>query len=191
MIIIILKIRANNPIIMMGETGCGKTYLIKTLAEIMEWDVQKIESKEYDPKTRLSKMKIFDVHAGTTDEDLMNFLTKEKLLEEHQNEYDNDKNIWVFLDEINTCNSMGVIKEMFTNHSILGKKILKQVRFIAACNPYRKYSEDYQKKREKYEVGLKLKEFQTSKFVYTVKPLLHSLLYFVFNFGVIDRKSVV
>ena len=189
MIIIILKIRANNPIIMMGETGCGKTYLIKTLAEIMEWDVQKIENKEYDPKTRLSKMKIFDVHAGTTDEDLMNFLIKEKLLEEHQNEYDNDKNIWVFLDEINTCNSMGVIKEMFTNHSILGKKILKQVRFIAACNPYRKYSEDYQKKREKYEVGLKLKEFQTSKFVYTVKPLPHSLLYFVFNFGVIQESD--
>jgi len=35
MVLILLKIRAKNPVIMMGETGCGKTLLIRKLSEML------------------------------------------------------------------------------------------------------------------------------------------------------------
>ena len=35
MVLILLRIRANIPVIMMGETGCGKTSLIKKLSELL------------------------------------------------------------------------------------------------------------------------------------------------------------
>ena len=41
------------------------------------------------------------------------------------------------MDEINTCNSTGLICEMMTKHSCQGKPLPKNIFFIAACNPYR------------------------------------------------------
>ena len=35
MLLILLRIRENVPVIMMGETGCGKTSLIRKLYELM------------------------------------------------------------------------------------------------------------------------------------------------------------
>ena len=35
MVLILLRIRANIPVIMMGETGCGKTSLIRKLSEMI------------------------------------------------------------------------------------------------------------------------------------------------------------
>ena len=36
-ILILLRIRANIPVIMMGETGCGKTLLIRKLSELLHF----------------------------------------------------------------------------------------------------------------------------------------------------------
>ena len=65
MILILLKVRAKIPIIMMGETGCGKTFLIKTLAKLIQSDKKNVKEKGNNKK--LSQMKIFTVHPGTTD----------------------------------------------------------------------------------------------------------------------------
>ena len=35
MILVLLRIRAGIPVIMMGETGCGKTSLIKMLSKLL------------------------------------------------------------------------------------------------------------------------------------------------------------
>ena len=35
MILILIRIRANVPVIMMGETGCGKTLLRRKLSEML------------------------------------------------------------------------------------------------------------------------------------------------------------
>ena len=48
---------------MMGETGCGKTSLIRKLSE-MKNDGQK------------DKMKIMNIHAGTNDNDIIKFINK-------------------------------------------------------------------------------------------------------------------
>jgi energy-coupling factor transporter ATP-binding protein EcfA2 len=191
MILILLRIRENIPIIMMGETGCGKTSLIRKLSEL-------INNGE-------SKMKILNIHAGITDKEIYDFLNhkekeadknileeadalqkKEEIKKKEQEELGFkyfEKKLWIFLDEINTCNSMGLICEMMTKHSCQGKPLPKNIVFIAACNPYRMVVKDEEPN------GLKLKGVKERKLVYTVNPLPHSLLNFVFNFGNLTKKD--
>ena len=84
---------------------------------------------------------------------------------------------------------MGLISEMMCKHTIQGKKILKNVVFIAACNPYRKLTKEIK------NVGLVNKELHIKRnLVYTVHPLPHSLLNYVFDFGNLtpeDEKSYI
>jgi len=191
MILILLRIRENIPIIMMGETGCGKTSLIRKLSEL-------INNGE-------SKMKILNIHAGITDQEIIDFLNKkqkhnnksiiqeakelQKEEEAQKKQYEKEgqiyfeKKIWVFLDEINTCNSMGLICEMMTKQSCQGNPLPKSITFIAACNPYRMVVKDEEPN------GLKIEGTNERKLVYTVNPLPHSLLNFVFNFGNLTKKD--
>ena len=191
MVLILLRIRENIPIIMMGETGCGKTSLIRKLSELIN--------------NGKSKMKILNIHAGITDQEIFDFLYhKEKeadknIIEEaealqkeeeiRKMEYEKqgfkffEKKLWIFLDEINTCNSMGLICEMMTKQSCQGVPLPKNIVFIAACNPYRMVVKDEEPN------GLKLKGVKERKLVYTVNPLPHSLLNFVFNFGNLTKKD--
>ena len=102
MILILLRIRANMPVIMMGETGCGKTALIRKLSELKN-------------NVSSDKMKILNIHSGTNDEDIINFIIKQVIPESQKfdnNDKNNENKIWVFLDEINTCKSMGLISEL-------------------------------------------------------------------------------
>ena len=43
----------------------------------------------------------------------------------------------VFFDEANTTEAIGLIKEIMCDRQLFGKPISKNLRFIAACNPYR------------------------------------------------------
>ena len=164
MILILIRIRANIPVIMMGETGCGKTSLIRMIADLKQ-----------------NKMKILNIHAGITDKDIIDFMKKNNFLYNKDEKPSKEKQ-WVFLDEINTCNSMGLISEMMCHHTMQGAKIKDEVVFIAACNPYRKIG-----KTLNIQVGLVDKKFKQRKLVYTVNPLPHSLLNFVFDFGNLTR----
>ena len=64
MILILLRIRANIPVIMMGETGCGKTSLIKMLSRLLNGGED-------------SNMKILNINAGTSDKDIIDFIKNE------------------------------------------------------------------------------------------------------------------
>ncbi len=44
----------------------------------------------------------------------------------------------VFFDEANTTESLGLIKEILCDQRINGNVISTDIKFIAACNPYRK-----------------------------------------------------
>lgn len=46
----------------------------------------------------------------------------------------------LFFDEANTTEHLGLIKEIMCDHRMLGKDILKDVRVVAAINPYRRYA---------------------------------------------------
>ena len=65
MVLIYLRIRANVPLILMGETGCGKTSLIETLILFLE--------------NRYTLIK-FNLHSGITHDDISKFLEENGLL---------------------------------------------------------------------------------------------------------------
>ena len=43
-----------------------------------------------------------------------------------------------FLDEVNTCNCMGLFKEIVADRAMNGVPLPPNLEIIAACNPYRK-----------------------------------------------------
>ncbi len=142
MIMINMRMSARVPLIIMGETGCGKTSLIRALASLKRAD-----------------MIIFNIHAGIDNNKILDFVKENNLLEEDKNifkkDYKRKNDIWVFLDEVNTSNSLGLFSEMMVKKSILGKPIKKNVSFIAACNPYKKTDESEKEiKKKKKKVNL-------------------------------------
>ena len=170
MLLIILRIRANIPVIMMGETGCGKTSLIIKLSELLNNGSSK-------------KLKILNIHEGMSDKDIIGFLEKKVIKQalkiEEKNKIEKakyEKNIqdfipkklWVFLDEINRCKSMGLITELICKHSYQGKPLPSNIIFIAACKPYRLFN---------------------NTLIYNVNALPDSLLNFVINFGYLEKED--
>ena len=208
MILIYMRIKAGIPVIMMGETGCGKTSLIKKLSEL-------INNREKN------EMKILNIHAGTTDKDIIEFIEKKVLpasiqlykkeiytlqKDSEKKEIKYEKKIWVFLDEINTCKSMGLITELMCKNSYHGNKLPPNIIFIGACNPYRKSKKPdnenigldanfAQKEKEnnlndfEREIIRKKSLYSCSKLVYFVNPLPPSLLNYVFNFGNLESED--
>ena len=205
-ILILLRIRMNIPVILMGETGCGKTKLIEMASQL----INKGEIK-------LNKL---NIHAGIQDDDIIQFMEKmeikakredEALLNKREEEFNNlsiearnayfrknsketifsnfekeikNKKIWIFLDEINTCNSMGLLTEIMCKNSIYGKPLDPRFTYIAACNPYRV------SKKGNFLLNVLYKKNQKKKnLVYTVNPLPLSLMNFVFNFGSLKPKD--
>ena len=162
----------------MGETGVGKTKLLEMLATL------------YGKGT--PKWQKFQIHAGITDQKIVEFI--EKINEEYKVQENKDELVWIFFDEINTCNSLGLITEIICNHTYLGKKINDNFVFLGACNPYRKISD----KNKFKESGLVYHDIKgngrLNNLVYTVNPLPHSLLNFIFDFGSLrpeDEKKYI
>ena len=165
MILLIYRIKANVPVIIMGETGCGKTALITKLNQILN-----------NGKTTVE---IINIHPGIDDELLCQIMDgKDKKAREQPNE-----ELWLFFDEINTCKSLSLLTEIFINRTYFGKKISDNIRLIGACNPYRK------RKGDKEKCGLSFPDDTNNDLVYIVEPLPQSLLYYVFSFGSIDEED--
>ncbi|ETO01874.1 hypothetical protein RFI_35566, partial [Reticulomyxa filosa] len=160
MIAIYLRIRSNTPIILMGETGCGKTSLIKCLAKVAHVFLQAI-----------------DVHGGFGREDLRNIVkTCVDKWESDEKKDERDREQWIFLDEINTSPDIGWLNELVCNHTLDGVKIPEGIKIIAACNPYR------QRKLSADEDEL-LASDELSKYVYRVHPLCETMKEYVWSFG--------
>ena len=165
MVLLIYRIRANIPVIIMGDTGCGKTALITKLSQLLNNGEAKVE--------------IINIHPGITDEKLCK-LMKEKDEIAKKNK---DEELWVFFDELNTCLSLSLLTEIFINRTYQGKNISDNIRLIGACNPYRK------RKGNKEKYGLSMSDDNENELVYLVEPLPQSLLYYVFSFGSINDSD--
>ena len=81
------------------------------------------------------------------------------------------KDFWVLFDEINTCNSLGLQKEIFINRTYNGIKLEKNIRLIGTCNPYREKTE------EEESSGLS-HPFKNKNLAYDVNILPQSLMFF-------------
>jgi hypothetical protein len=116
-------------------------------------------------------------HAGITqtilEEKLKEIFTNLALLKK-----DEKSRVWIFLDEINTCDCLGMVSELMIKRTLNGRSIDESLIFVAACNPFRL------KNKVSMQIGLKSKKDRgTLRLAYTVKPLPISLMNFVFDFG--------
>jgi nucleoside-triphosphatase THEP1 len=163
MLLIIIRARCNIPIVIMGETGCGKTSLVRFLAT-------RILNEGFE---------VINFHAGIKESQIL-----EKMNEIKMKAYELiDGKIWVFLDEINTCDHLGLITEIMTQNSLMGEPLPFNIVFIAACNPYkiRNFNSD---------VGL-IKQRVATQLVYRVHPLPDSLLDYVWDYGSLTENEEV
>lgn len=117
----------------MGETGCGKTALVEFMCAVLG-----------------VRLVSFDVHGGYTQatiEEKMNEVKRiaevelpERRAEEiatliAEKEFDKAekvplKSVWVFFDEINTCNYLGVFNEMLCTLSSCSSS-------LCICRPWK------------------------------------------------------
>ena len=199
-ILILMRIRINIPVILMGETGCGKTKLIEMASQLINRGEKKIHKlnihagiqdcdiieffkrldikiKNEDDRLYIEKVKEFESLPNETKNAYLKKNKLEEIYSGYLKEIENRK-IWIFLDEINTCNSMGLLTEIICKHTLYGNALDSRYVFIAACNPYR-VSE-----KGNFLLNVLYKKNQKKKnLVYTVNPLPMSLMNFVFNFG--------
>ena len=171
MIFLVYRLKANVPVIIMGETGCGKTALITKLSQILNNGEKIVE--------------IINIHPGITDEEICKKMKKlnEKAKKHINEETKQKKELWVFFDEINTCLSFSLLIEIFINKTFNGEKLEENIRLIGACNPYR-----YKKLTEE-NFGLIREDDKEDGLVYKVEKLPFSLLYYVFSFGSINEED--
>lgn len=165
MILIFIKINSNLPVVIMGETGCGKTSLIAYLA----LNVLNI------------KLITFNIHAGVSQ---TLFLKKIKEILKLKKNLKED--LWLFFDEFNTSDCMYLITEMICNKTLLGKKLPSDLKLLAACNPYKL-------RNKTLEIGLVL-ERKSSRLVHIVHPLPDSLLEHIWDYGSLkpnDEKAYI
>eukprot|EP00004_Rigifila_ramosa_P001109 TRINITY_DN1107_c0_g1_i3.p1 TRINITY_DN1107_c0_g1~~TRINITY_DN1107_c0_g1_i3.p1 ORF type:complete len:6204 (+),score=1430.96 TRINITY_DN1107_c0_g1_i3:1580-18613(+) len=170
MLAIFVRIRCGIPVLLMGECGCGKTMLIRYLCAWLN-----------------VKLLVLDVHGGTTVADILNiFAEAERVLRDKE-----ATNVYLFLDEINTCAHMGLITEAICSRSLNGVRFSPEIQILAALNPYRKKT-----KMENEGPGLvfQLKKSESipdpmSSLVYRVHPVPHTLQDFIFDFGSLSENA--
>lgn len=109
LILIYLRVRSNLPIILMGETGVGKTSLVDYLAKIIDAECMTL-----------------NIHAGITDEEIIAFVNhaqdiaaKQPTKRDPSSQIAIQRKVILFFDEINTnSNISGLLKEIFIDRHI-------------------------------------------------------------------------
>ncbi|KAJ7339358.1 hypothetical protein OS493_005752 [Desmophyllum pertusum] len=177
-----MRFRCNIPVVIMGETGCGKTRLIRYLC-----DLQK-EGAVKDVKNML----LMKIHGGTTCKDIeKNVLHAEQMAlknEQHGNQIDTV----LFFDEANTTEAFGMIKEIMVDRRCNGRPLSDRLKFIVACNPYRRHTDEMIQNLETAGLGYRVRAEETVErlgriplrhLVYRVHPLPESMRSLVWDFG--------
>jgi len=164
MILLVYRIKANIPVIIMGETGCGKTLLVIKLNQILN--------------NGKITVRIIKIHPNITEKDILKEMKRINEEAKHIN-----GEIWILFDEMNTSQSLSLLTEIFINRTYNGEKINENIRLIGTCTPYRK------RKVDSETLEIYRGNNNENELVYLVQLLPQSLLYFVFNFGLIGEED--
>ncbi|XP_075066136.1 E3 ubiquitin-protein ligase RNF213 [Mixophyes fleayi] len=181
-----MRFRCGIPVVIMGETGCGKTRLIKFLCHLCKGFVE------------TENMKLVKVHGGTTAE-----MIYQKILEAQEIACFNKENgcdTVLFFDEANTTDAISSIKEALCDHTVEGVPLKENsgLQIIAACNPYRKHTEKMIKRLESAGLGYRVKADETKErlgsiplrqLVYRVHALPPSMMPLVWDFGQLNNDT--
>ncbi|OMJ91253.1 hypothetical protein SteCoe_6230 [Stentor coeruleus] len=157
------------PIIIMGETGVGKTSLLRFFVEQILLDI----------------LKIFCIHAGTS---LALISTQMENFSRCAIE-NSDKKVWVFFDEFNTNDNLALLCEIMVEREFQGNRVPDNLIFCAACNPYRKKN----KKIIDHNVGIQRKRDnfdESNSLMHMVKPLPDSIINYIWDFGGLTENDL-
>ena len=173
MALIILRVRARVPVVIVGETGCGKTSLIRYLAQVCK-----------------VTFRVFNFHAGIKEEEITGFI--EKAIEDARKL--GKQKLWIFLDEINTCDHICLLSDIICRRKLGPVSLPPNLTLLAACNPYRLRDDSQvlttglQKQDARAQ---KLLKDEYSCLVYRVNPLPESLLNYVWDYGSLGSKDEI
>ncbi|CAN0449561.1 unnamed protein product, partial [Ascophyllum nodosum] len=175
MLSISLRLQAKMPVVIMGETGCGKSSLISGMCAVLGWTLN-----------------VLNVHNGLSYNAIVEWIGEQA----SACFSDETRTSVIFLDEINACCSVaGLFKEIVCDGSFAGRSLPQNLRIVAACNPYRlrrgACDGDEPKPRT---VGLAT-DWIVSLFgswqdlVYRVHPLHESLVDHVMDYGSLSHDT--
>ncbi|KAG2374157.1 hypothetical protein C9374_010994 [Naegleria lovaniensis] len=177
MFAIILRFKCNLPVIILGETGCGKSFLMAYLSKILEMDLRRIT-----------------LHGGHSEKDIIDFIYP--IIEEANSHA--MANYIVFFDESNTCAHTGILKEIVCDRVLNGLPIPKNIKIVCALNPYRLKNENTKKIEAviQSQSGILYKHpsFKNipdplENLVYRVHPLPDSFIDHVYDFGSLSIET--
>ncbi|XP_072224665.1 E3 ubiquitin-protein ligase rnf213-alpha [Leuresthes tenuis] len=187
MLAIHMRFRCGIPVIIMGETGCGKTRLIKFLCELKRGGVA------------TENMKLVKVHGGTTSEMVYTKVREaEDIASINKQDYGFDSVL--FFDEANTTEAISSIKEILCDKTVKGECLTPNsgLRIIAACNPYRKHTDEMIQRLESAGLGYRVRAEETDEklgsiplrqLVYRVQALPPSMIPLVWDFGQLNDHT--
>eukprot|EP00118_Oscarella_pearsei_P021368 m.239300 g.239300 ORF g.239300 m.239300 type:complete len:5831 (+) comp40181_c2_seq5:266-17758(+) len=181
-----MRFRCGIPVVIMGETGCGKTRLIRYMCAL--------QARNSGAKNML----LMKVHGGITRKHIMEKV--DQAVEHAELNAEMGLKTVLFFDEANTTEAVGLIKEIMCDKRINGKSIRglgSDLHVIAACNPYRKHTEEMIKKLESAGLGYhartgtveRLGDIPLRHLVYRVHPLPESLKALVWDFGQLNATA--
>ena len=195
MAMIFMRGKAKIPIVVMGESGCGKTALVRFLAKV-------VLDEEFH---------VLNIHAGIGNDEIVKFMEDKvlkcsinELKDTQEKDYDNDeqlkpfvfasnnpqKSTWVFFDEFNTSNSLGLIKEIVCDRKIMGKILPDNLIFVAACNKFtlKKKVEAFESEQGLSKILLQERARMIS-LEHLVNPIPDTMLEYIFDFGSLNIKD--
>ncbi|CAG0886586.1 unnamed protein product [Cyprideis torosa] len=188
MLAIQMRFRSQIPVVIMGETGSGKTRLIRFMC-----DLQKAGNTHHE------NMLILKTHGGIAAEDIVK-KTLTAIKQASINVKMGIKQTVLFFDEANTTNAIGTIKSVMCDYQVDGKPIPKDIglQFVAAVNPYREHSVEMIRKLESAGLGYHINAEKTAdrigkiplrRLVYRVKEIPASMFPLVWDFGTLDSAT--
>ncbi|XP_022619645.1 E3 ubiquitin-protein ligase rnf213-alpha-like [Seriola dumerili] len=187
MMAIHMRFKCGIPVIIMGETGCGKTRLIKFMCELRRCGAP------------AENMKLVKVHGGTTSE-MIHEKVKEAETLAMANKENHEFDSVLFFDEANTTDAISSIKEIICDNSVQGQQLSSQtgLQIIAACNPYRKHTDKMIERLEASGLGYRVRAEETvdrlgsiplRQLVYRVHVLPPSMIPLVWDFGQLSDST--
>uniref|UniRef100_A0A3Q4I151 RING-type E3 ubiquitin transferase n=1 Tax=Neolamprologus brichardi TaxID=32507 RepID=A0A3Q4I151_NEOBR len=187
MMAIHMRFRCGIPVIIMGETGCGKTRLIKFMCELRRCGAP------------AENMKLVKIHGGTTSEIIYEKVKEAETLA-RTNKENHDLDSVLFFDEANTTEAVNSIKEILCDNSVQGEELGSNtgLYIIAACNPYRKHTDQMIKRLEASGLGYRVRAEETEdrlgsiplrQLVYRVHVLPPSMIPLVWDFGQLNDST--
>ncbi|KAJ5078462.1 hypothetical protein M0811_04787 [Anaeramoeba ignava] len=180
MIFIQYRLFAGLPVILLGETGCGKTSLINYLCD----------------KILQQKLFTLTIHGKIKRKTITKFVKDAESVANSKNE-----TVYIFFDEFNTApkKCIMLLKSLFSDRLLNGEPVSPKIALIAAGNPYilRKNLENNENSEMNepqagitFDYGEREKDAETNtKIVYRVRPIPDSYFDNIYDYGKLNDKS--